>query len=55
MVKSNFTKWSEDIKSYVNPVKKAVNTQLYYDFSHLQTIEALKILAKKLKEASLDE
>ena len=55
MVKGNFTKWSEDIKSYVNPVKKAVNTQLYYDFNHTQTIEALKILAKKLKEASLDE
>ena len=55
MVKKNFTKWSEDIKSYVNPVKKAVNTQVYYDFNNAQTIEALKILAKKLKEASLDE
>lgn len=55
MVKRNFDKWSEDIKSHVNPVKKAVNTQIYYDFSDAQTIEALKILAKKLKEASLDE
>ena len=55
MVKRNFTKWSEDISSYVNPVKKAINTQVYYDFGHTQTIEALKILAKKLKEASLDE
>lgn len=55
MVKRNFTKWSEDIKSHVNPVKKAVNTQVYYDFNDAQTIDALKILAKKLKEASLDE
>ena len=28
MVKKNFDKWSEDIKSHVNPVKKAVNTQI---------------------------
>jgi len=55
MVRKNFEKWSDDIKANTTAVKRAINTQVYYDFDDKQTVEALKILAKKLKEASLDE
>jgi|TARA_B100001094_G_scaffold272005_1_gene277593 hypothetical protein len=35
-------------------IKKAVNTQVAYDFEDEKTIAALKNLASQLKEAALD-
>ena len=55
MVKKNFEQWSAEVKPHATAIKRAINTQVYYDFTDKQTIDALKILAKKLKEASLDE
>jgi len=55
MVKKNFEQWSAEVKPHATAIKRAINTQVYYDFTDKQTVEALKILAKKLKEASLDE
>lgn len=54
MVKKNFDNWNENISSNVSAVKKAINTQVYYDFEDEDTIGSLKTLAKTLKEAALD-
>lgn len=55
MVKENFEQWSGEVKAHATAIKRVINTQVYYEFTDKQTIDALKILAKKLKEASLDE
>ena len=53
-VKKHFEEWRDDITVHHNAVKKAINTQIYYDYTDEKTIQALKILAKTVKEAALD-
>jgi hypothetical protein len=53
-VKKRFEDWRDNISTHHNAVKKAINTQIYYDYNDEKTIAALKILAKAIKEASLD-
>jgi len=53
-VKKHFEDWRDNISTHHNAVKKAINTQIYYDYNDEKTIAALKILAKAIKEASLD-
>jgi|SRR6056300_460195 len=53
-VKKHFEDWRDNISTHHNAVKKAINTQIYYDYTDEKTIIALKILAKTIKEASLD-
>lgn len=53
-VKRRFEEWRDDIPAHHNAVKKAINTQIYYDYTDDTTIQALKILAKSVKEAALD-
>jgi hypothetical protein len=53
-IKDKFEEWKGDVISHSNSIKKAINTQVYYDYEDEKTIKALKILAKKIKEAALD-
>lgn len=53
-VKKHFEEWRDDLVVHHNAVKKAINTQIYYDYTDEKTIQALKILAKAVKEAALD-
>lgn len=53
-IKKRFESWRDEPALHVADIKHAVNTQIYYDYDDEQTIAALKILAKKLKEAALD-
>lgn len=53
-VQKKWSEWSSDPVTHVVPIKRAVNTQVYYGYEDEKTIEALKKLAKLLKEAALD-
>ena len=53
-VKKHFEKWRDGVAVHHNAIKKAINTQIYYDYTDEKTIAALKILAKAIKEAALD-
>ena len=53
-VRKHFENWRDNALDHAADIKHAVNTQVYYDYDDAQTIDALKILAKKLKEASLN-
>ena len=52
MVQANYERWMGDILAKSSSVKKAVNTQIYYDFEDPKTIAALKNLAQELKEVA---
>ena len=52
MVQANYERWMKDILAKSSAVKKAVNTQIYYDFEDPKTIAALKNLAQELKEVA---
>jgi len=53
-VQKKWELWSGDPVTHVTAIKRAVNTQVYYGYEDEKTIEALKKLAKLLKEAALD-
>lgn len=53
-IKDKFESWKETPIANATAIKKAINTQVYYNYSDEKTIKALKILAKKIKEAALD-
>ena len=46
--------WMDKTVLHAAEIKKAVNTQIAYDFEDDKTILALKNLARQLKEAALD-
>ena len=54
LVKAKYDLWMDKTILHVAEIKKAVNTQIAYDFEDDTTIHALKNLAKQLKEAALD-
>ena len=54
LVKKNSPKWSKDVIVNATAIKRAVNTQVYYEFDNEETVNTLKGLAKQLKEAALD-
>lgn len=54
LIKAKYDLWMDKTILHVAEIKKAVNTQIAYDFEDDTTIHALKNLAKQLKEAALD-
>ena len=54
LVKIKYELWMDKTILHAAEIKKAVNTQIAYDFEDDTTIHALKNLAKQLKEAALD-
>ena len=54
LVSKNNPKWSKDVIVNATAIKRAVNTQVYYEFDNQETVSTLKELAKQLKEAALD-
>jgi hypothetical protein len=54
LVKNKYDMWMKETIKHAPEIKKAVNTQVAYDFEDDKTIAALKNLAKQLKEAALD-
>ena len=54
LIKSKYELWMDKTVLHAAEIKKAVNTQIAYDFEDDKTILALKNLAKQLKEAALD-
>ncbi len=54
LVKSRYDNWMDNTVLHATEIKKAVNTQIAYDFGDNKTIHALKNLASQLKEAALD-
>ena len=54
LVESKYPLWMDKTIQYAVEIKKAVNTQVAYDFEDEKTIAALKNLALQLKEAALD-
>ena len=54
LVKSRYDLWMDKTVLHAAEIKKAVNTQIAYDFEDDKTILALKNLARQLKEAALD-
>lgn len=53
-IKSRYDTWMDKTVLHAAEIKKAVNTQIAYDFEDEKTIHALKNLAKQLKEEALD-
>ena len=53
-IKAKYELWMDKTVLHAAEIKKAVNTQIAYDFEDDKTILALKNLAKQLKEAALD-
>ena len=53
-IKAKYELWMDKTVFHAAEIKKAVNTQIAYDFEDDKTILALKNLAKQLKEAALD-
>ncbi len=54
LVKNKYDLWMKETISHAPEIKRAVNTQVAYDFKDDKTISALKNLARQLKEAALD-
>ena len=54
LVKKKYDVWMKETILHAPEIKKAVNTQVAYDFKDDKTISALKNLARQLKEAALD-
>jgi hypothetical protein len=54
LVRVKYDLWMNNTILHAAEIKKAVNTQIAYDFEDDKTIHALKNLAKQLKEAALD-
>jgi hypothetical protein len=54
LVKNRYDRWMKETISHAPEIKRAVNTQVAYDFKDSKTISALKNLARQLKEAALD-
>ena len=54
LVKKKYEVWMKETILHSSEIKKAVNTQVAYDFKDDKTISALKNLARQLKEAALD-
>ena len=54
LVKKKYEVWMKETILHSSEIKKAVNTQVAYDFEDNKTISALKNLARQLKEAALD-
>ena len=54
LIKDKYDLWMDKTILHVAEIKKAVNTQIAYDFEDDTTIHALKNLAKQLKETALD-
>lgn len=54
LVESKYELWMDKTIQHAVEIKKAVNTQVAYDFENDKAIAALKNLALQLKEAALD-
>ena len=54
LVEKRYSTWMDKTILHAVEIKKAVNTQVAYDFGDEKTIAALKNLASQLKEAALD-
>jgi len=54
LVKTKYDLWMDKTILHAAEIKKAVNTQVAYDFEDDKTIAALKNLATQLKAAALD-
>lgn len=54
LVENRYSIWMDKTILHAVEIKKAVNTQVAYDFEDEKTIAALKNLALQLKEAALD-
>ena len=54
LVQTKYDLWMDKTILHSAEIKKAVNTQVAYDFEDDKTIAALKNLATQLKEAALD-
>lgn len=54
LVEKKYSTWMDKTILHAVEIKKAVNTQVAYDFEDEKTISALKNLASQLKEAALD-
>ena len=54
LVEKRYSIWMDKTILHAVEIKKAVNTQVAYDFEDEKTIAALKNLASQLKEAALD-
>ena len=54
LVRKKYDLWMDKTILHSSEIKKAVNTQVAYDFEDDKTISALKNLARQLKETALD-
>jgi len=54
LVRKKYDLWMKETILHSSEIKKAVNTQVAYDFEDDKTISALKNLARQLKETALD-